>query len=87
MADYKCPHVYGGARQCTPNNKQLYLPTTILVVVVIENNVCGQALKVTEVDVANISGLSLLGAKDSRSPKSVRLLFLFGASDAYPNRV
>jgi len=85
MADYKCPGVYGGARQCIPKNKQLHLLATILVVIATENNVRGQTLKVTEVDVADINGLILSWVKGSRSPKLVSVLFPFGASDAHPN--
>jgi len=58
-----------------------------LVVVATENIICGQTLKVTEVDIADISGLSLSGVKGSRSPKSVRVTLPFGASKDQPNGV
>ena len=79
--------VYGHSRQCAPNNKQLHLSITILVIIVTEYNVRGQALKVTEVDIADISDLSLSGVKNSRPPKSVYVGLSFGASNALPNGV
>jgi len=60
---------------------------TILVVVATRNNIRGQALKVTEVNITDISGLSLSGIKDSRPPKSVYVSLSFEASNALPNGV
>jgi len=87
VADHKCPSVNGGARQGTPGNEQLRLSTAILVVVATKNDIRSQALKVTEVNIANVSGLSLSGVKDSRPPKLVYVSLSFRPSNAIPNGV
>jgi len=56
-----------------------------LVVVAAKNDIRGQALKITEVDITDIGSLSLPGVKKSRSPPPVSEFLLLGACNAQSN--
>jgi len=85
MTDYKRSGIYGGAGQCTPDDEQLGIATTILIVVAAENNISGQALKVADVDITNVSSLSLPRVKNARPPPPISELLPLGACDAQPS--